>query len=73
MNKGLDASFVHYGIRQSDLNLLEALAHKHQLDFDWIQEEILKKYHEQKARDQEMDEPALVRLLEKALQKMEIR
>ena len=73
MTKGLDASFVHYGIRQSDLNLLEALAQKHQLDFDWIQEEILKKYHEQKARDQEMDEAALVRLLERALQKLEIR
>lgn len=72
MTKGLDASFVHYGIRQSDLSLLDALAQKHQLDFDWIQEEILKKYHEQKTKDVTMDESALFKLIEKALQKLEV-
>ena len=73
MTKGLDASFVHYGIRQADLNLLEALAQKHQLDFEWIQEEILKKFHEQKNREQNLDEAALCKLIEKALQKLEVQ
>lgn len=72
MSKGLDASFVHYGIRQADLNILEALAQKHQLDFGWIQEELLKKFHEQRTRDMVMDESALVKLIEKALQKLEV-
>jgi len=72
MTKGLDAAFVHYGIRQADLNILEALAQKHQLDFEWVQEELLKKFHEQRTRDMVMDESALVKLIEKALQKLEV-
>jgi hypothetical protein len=71
MTKGLDASFVHYGIRRADLDLLEALAGKHQLDFEWIQEEILKKFHEARAADRDLDEKALCKLLEKALGKLE--
>jgi len=73
MTKGLDASFVHYGIRQTDLNLLESLAQKHQLDFDWIQEEILKKFHEQRTRDMVMDEASLAKLIEKALNKLDVQ
>lgn len=72
MTKGLDASFIHYGIRKSDLLILESLAQKHQLDWDWVQEEILKKFHEQKSKDQDVSEPVLVKLIEKALQKLEV-
>lgn len=72
MNKGLDASFVHYGIRQSDLNLLEELAVKHGLDFSWIQTEILKVYHEQKVKDPDLDDVGLRKILEKALGKLEV-
>jgi len=32
--KGLDTTFVHYGIRKEDLAILESLAAKHDLDFD---------------------------------------
>lgn len=71
MNKGLDSSFVHYGIRKADLDLLEALAARHQLDFEWIQEEILKKFHEARAADRDLDEKALCKMLEKALGKLE--
>ncbi len=72
MTKGLDASFIHYGIRKADLLILESLAQKHQLDWDWVQEEILKKFHEQKSKDQDVSEPVLVKLIEKALQKLEV-
>lgn len=71
MNKGLDSSFVHYGIRKADLDLLEALATRHQLDFGWIQEEILKKFHEARAADRDLDEKALCKIVEKALTKLE--
>lgn len=71
MSKGLDASFVHYGIRKADMDLLEALATRHQLDFGWIQEEILKKFHEARAADRDMDERALCKLVDKALGKLE--
>jgi len=34
--KGLDTTFVHYGIRKEDINLIEALCVGHKLDFDWV-------------------------------------
>jgi len=71
MNKGLDTAFVHYGIRQSDLDLLETLAQSRGLDFTWIQEEILKVFHEHKARDTDLDETALRKIVEKAINKWE--
>ncbi len=36
--KGLDNSFLHYGIRWEDMSLIESLFTQHQLDFDWMKE-----------------------------------
>ncbi len=71
MNKGLDAAFIHYGIRRMDLDLLESLAQSQDLDFTWIQEEILKVYHEQKAKDPDLDESAFKKIVEKAINRWE--
>lgn len=69
--KGLDTSFLHYGIRRDDLGLIEALCTGHQLDFEWIKEDILKEYHEKKIRNQEMDEKSVEKIIEKALLKIQ--
>ena len=45
MAKGLDGKFLHYGIRKEDLDLIRTLCEKHEIDFDWMSEEILRKYH----------------------------
>jgi len=71
--KGLDSTFVHYGIRKEDLAILESLAEKHGLDYEWIQESILRIYHEQKTKDDNIDDRALVRLVEKALSGMVVK
>lgn len=68
--KGLDTTFVHYGIRKEDINLIEALCVEHKLDFDWVKEDLLKEFHERKIRNQEMDEKAIEKILEKALLKI---
>jgi hypothetical protein len=36
--KVLTQTFVTYGIRKEDCAILEALSRKHDLDYDWIQE-----------------------------------
>lgn len=41
MGKGLDGKFINYGIRQDDLMLISTLCEKHQVDFEWLKEEIL--------------------------------
>lgn len=68
--KGLDTLFVHYGIRREDIQVIETLCNEYEVDFDWLQEDILKVYHEKKIRNEELDEKALKKLLEKALQKL---
>lgn len=51
--KGLDTTFLHYGIRKEDITLIETLSINHQLDFDWVKEDLLKEFHERKIRNQE--------------------
>jgi hypothetical protein len=68
--KGLDTTFLHYGIRKEDMSLIEALCIEHQLEFDWVREELLKEYHEKKIRNQDIDEKSLEKVIDKALSKI---
>ncbi|GAB2606016.1 DNA modification system-associated small protein [Spirosoma areae] len=70
MKKGLDRTFVAYGIRSEDLNLIETLCTQHQLDFDWLQEEILKAYHDARIRDRDLDMKGVEKLIERALTRL---
>ena len=56
MAKGLDNKFLNYGIRRDDMDLIESLCEKHELDFDWLREEILRKYHAAKVDKIEMSD-----------------
>ena len=68
--KGLDTTFVHYGISKEDLELILVLCTEHQLEFEWVKEELLKEFHERKIRNQDVDEKALEKIIEKALAKI---
>ncbi len=68
--KGLDTTFVHYGIRKEDIGLIEVLCTEHKLDFDWVKEDILKEFHERKIRNQDIDDKGIEKIIEKALQKI---
>lgn len=68
--KGLDTTFIHYGIRLDDMEIIKQLCVKHELDFDWIQDNLLKDFHEKKIRNQEIDEKSIEKLIDKALQKI---
>ena len=68
--KGLDTTFLHYGIRKEDINLIETLCTNHNLDFDWVKEDLLKEFHERKIRNQELDEKSVNKIIEKAIQKI---
>ena len=68
--KGLDTTFVHFGIRKEDMSLIETLCTEHKLDFDWVKDELLKEFHEKKIRNQDIDDKGMERIIEKALQKI---
>lgn len=67
MSKGLDAMFMHYGIRKEDMALIEEICKEHDVDFEWFKDHILKVYHEQKMKNENLDSRSLQRILEKAL------
>lgn len=56
MAKGLDGKFINYGIRQDDLMLIGTLCEKHQVDFEWLKEEILRKFHAARVTKIEMSD-----------------
>ncbi|MBL0315060.1 MAG: hypothetical protein IPP69_04485 [Flavobacteriales bacterium] len=68
--KGLDITFVHYGIRKEDISLIEALCTEHKLEFEWVKEDILKEFHERKIKNEDMDEKSIEKIIEKALLKI---
>jgi hypothetical protein len=68
--KGLDTTFVHYGIRKEDMDLISVLCTEHQLEFEWVKEELLKEFHERKIRNQDVDDKAIEKIIEKALSKV---
>jgi len=68
--KGLDTTFLHYGIRKEDISLIETLCTRYQLDFDWVKEDLLKEFHERKIRNLALDEKSIEKVIEKALGKI---
>tara|TARA_B100000787_G_C16167855_1_gene284834 strand:+ start:547 stop:762 length:216 start_codon:yes stop_codon:yes gene_type:complete len=68
--KGLDSTFLHFGIRKEDIQLIETICEKHQLDFDWVKDTLIKQFHEKKIRNQEIDDKTVSQIIDKALQKI---
>jgi len=67
MAKGLDGKFLHYGIRKEDLDLIRTLGEKHEIDFDWMSEEILRKYHAAKVDKIEMNDEDTEKIIAEAI------
>lgn len=67
MAKGLDGKFLHYGIRREDLELIRTLSEKHDIDFDWMSEEILRKYHAAKVERIEMNDEETEKIIAEAI------
>ena len=68
MAKGLDLKFLHYGIRKEDLELIRTLCAKSGLDFDWMSEEILRKFHAAKVDKIEISDSDTENIISAAIQ-----
>lgn len=69
MKKGLDRCFLHYGIRQEDMDLIEQACQAADIDADWMKENILKPYNEER-NNENIDDKKLKSILNKALKKL---
>ena len=68
--KSLDTTFLHYGIRKEDLSMIEVLCTEHQIDFDWLKEEILKEFHNRKINNEDLDDKSIEKIIDKAIQQI---
>ena len=67
--KGLDTTFIHYGIRREDMQIIEQLCEENQIDFSWLQENILKEFHSLRISNEEIEQKTIEKIIEKALNK----
>lgn len=70
MAKGIDQKFVHYGIRNDDLAMIEAICDAESIDFEWLSEEILKAYHARKVDVIEIDDADTEEIIRTAINKI---
>ena len=70
MSKGLDTAFIHYGIRKEDMDIIKNLTVEQGLDFEWLQENILKEFHNLKINNEDIDNKKIEKIIEKALNKI---
>lgn len=68
-NKGLDTTFIHFGIRKDDMDIIETMCLENEVDFTWLQENILREFHSLRINNEEIDQKTIEKIIEKALNK----
>ena len=69
--KGIDSTFLHYGIRTSDMDIIQELCTSpdFQLNPDWVKDEILKLYNEGGNDQGVVEEKTIRQIIKNALKK----
>ncbi len=70
-NKTIDATFIQYGIRADDLQVIESLAIKYDLETDKIRE-LLREFHDKRIKQEDLDETKIRRFLESYLNRLSL-
>lgn len=70
INKGLDTTFIHFGIHKDDMEIIKNLCEEQGLGFEWLEENILKEFHNLKINNEDIDSKKIEKIIEKALNKI---
>ena len=70
MKKGLDRCFLHYGIKQEDMNIIEQTCIDSDIDAEWMKENILKPYQDEKNNQNFVEEKKLAKIMKQALKRV---
>lgn len=76
--KGIDSTFLHYGIKRDDMEIIEQVCVDSGIDADWMKEKILKVYQEEKIlkvyqeerKSDNLDEKKVAKIINKALKSL---
>lgn len=66
MRKGIDSTFLHYGVRNEDIALIEQACQDADIDAEWLKSEILAPYNEERNNQNVIDEKKLTKIVKKA-------
>lgn len=72
MKKGVDRTFLHYGIRQEDMQLIENACQTEGIDAEWLKDYVLKPFHEERnnQNDANLEDKKVAKILKKALKEI---
>lgn len=70
MKKSVDSTFLHYGVRQEDMALIEQSCRDNGIDAEWMKQSILKPYHEERNNQNFVEDKKLAKILKKALKEI---
>jgi hypothetical protein len=70
MRKGIDSTFLHFGVRKEDMELIEQSCQEADIDAEWLKEYILKPYNEERNNQNFVEEKKLAKILKKALKNL---
>ena len=72
MKKGIDGTFVQYGIKKEDMQLIEAACMAEGIDSEWVKEYILKPLNEEKnqSNSNSLIEKDVAKVLKQAMKQL---
>lgn len=70
MRKGIDSTFLHFGVRKEDMTLIEQSCQEADIDAEWLKEYILKPYNEERNNQNVVEEKKLAKIVKKALKNL---
>lgn len=70
MRKGIDSTFLHFGVRKEDMALIEQSCQDADINPEWLKEHILKPYNEERNNQNFVEEKKLTKILKKALKNL---
>ena len=68
--KSLDSTFLHYGVRKEDMELIEQACQTNDIDPEWFKEFILKAYNDERNNQNFVEERKRTRILKTALKNL---
>lgn len=66
-HKSIDSTFLHYGVQKSDMEIIEQACRDHEIDQQWLKDEILKPYNDLRNSSNSIDEKKIAKLVKKAI------
>lgn len=69
MPEGLDSTFLHYGVRKDDMEIIEQTCRENDINPEWIKEHFLKTYNA-KRNEGELNDKVINKIVKKAIKQI---